>query len=544
MKKILALALAAMMLLALMPTVLAEAPAWEPFAENVSITIPVYDRGQAGVPNVESNYWTQWIQENFGDKYNITVNYVAIPRTDVMTKYSMLAAAEDLPTVLMEYDYPKVAQWAADGYMTEFNMDDFAAFAPTYYNRMVENNQLGFTKLNGETYLVAALRPYYDTAYTFQTFVRMDWLKQVGYDHVPVTTTEFNDAMQKIKDAGIAAHPAGGVMVTGVGSDQNYAWRTWPLDETEWAMYGDYNIPSLGWDPNYRLLKNENDKYNSGLLNPEYYLTGTEDEKTNFINGEYYQYAAYISSSMDWLNAFYEANPDAELAIAPVSGAIDEAYGTTPGYRTDNPFGMMVGFSAFASEDQIKAAWMYMEWLTQPENLFAFQWGVEGENFNYDENGLPVAVSDYDGQYKQGFSNNKDYWCITIEARNAGSIEDMIKNNLPHDLPQDFTEDVIQWYYDKVAVKNAGWAIDNAKWSVTMEAEGEYQTALVNLYKEYRDKLTMCAPEEFDALYAQYAQEYLDAGYQEIIDERAEQFAAGNSTSILNVTAEPVDLGK
>ena len=544
MKKILALALAAMMLLALMPTVLAEAPAWEPFAENVSITIPVYDRGQAGVPNVESNYWTQWIQENFGDKYNITVNYVAIPRTDVMTKYSMLAAAEDLPTVLMEYDYPKVAQWAADGYMTEFNMDDFAAVAPTYYNRMVENNQLGFTKLNGETYLVAALRPYYDTAYTFQTFVRMDWLKQVGYDHVPVTTTEFNDAMQKIKDAGIAAHPAGGVMVTGVGSDQNYAWRTWPLDETEWAMYGDYNIPSLGWDPNYRLLKNENDKYNSGLLNPEYYLTGTEDEKTNFINGEYYQYAAYISSSMDWLNAFYEANPDAELAIAPVSGAIDEAYGTTPGYRTDNPFGMMGGFSAFAREDQSKAAWMYMEWLTQPENLFAFQWGVEGENFNYDENGLPVAVSDYDGQYKQGFSNNKDYWCITIEARNAGSIEDMIKNNLPHDLPQDFTEDVIQWYYDKVAVKNAGWAIDNAKWSVTMEAEGEYQTALVNLYKEYRDKLTMCAPEEFDALYAQYAQEYLDAGYQEIIDERAEQFAAGNSTSILNVTAEPVDLGK
>jgi putative aldouronate transport system substrate-binding protein len=544
MKKFLALALAAIMLLGMMSFASAETPAWEPFAENVSITIPVYDRGQAGVPNVEDNYWTKWIQENFGDKYNITVNYVAIPRSDVMTKYSMLAAAEDLPTVLMEYDYPKVAQWAADGYLAEFNMDDFAAVAPTYYNRMVENNQLAFTKLNGETYLVAALRPYYDTSYTFQTFVRMDWLKQVGYDHVPATTTEFNDAMQKIKDAGIAKYPAGGTMITGVGSDQNYAWRTWPLDEKEWAMYGDYNIPSLGWDPNYRLLKNENYKYNAGLTNPEYYLIGTEDDKTNFINGENYSYGGYISASMDWLNAFYEANPDAELAIAPVSTQIDETYGTNPGYRTDNPFGMMVGFSSFATEDQIKAAWMYMEWLTQPENLFTFQWGFEGENYNLDENGLPKAVSDYAGEYKQGFSNNKDYWCITIEARQAGTIEDLIKNNLPHDLPQDFTEDIIQWYYDKVAVKDAGWAIDNAKWSVTMEAEGEYQTVLVNLYKEYRDKLTMCAPEEFDALYAQYAQEYLDAGYQEIIDERAEQFAAGNSTSILNVTSEPVVLDK
>jgi hypothetical protein len=64
------------------------------------------------------------------------------------------------------------------------------------------------------------------------------------------------------------------------------------------------------------------------------------------------------------------------------------------------------------------------------------------------------------------------------------------------------------------------------------------------LYKEARDKLTMCAPEEFDTLYAQYAQEYLDAGYQEVIDERAAAWEAGNSTHMLNQTAEEVDLTK
>ncbi len=540
MKKMLALLLTAALLLSLAPLSLADAPAWEPFAENVSITIPVYDRGQAGVPNVESNYWTNWIQENFGNKYNITVNYVAIPRTDVMTKYSMLAAAQDLPTVLMEYDYPKVTQWASDGYLATFNMDDFAAVAPTYYNRMVANNQLTYTQINGETYFCAALRPYYDTTYTFQNFVRLDWLEQIGYDHIPVTTTDYNEAMLKIKEAGIAEYPAGGVMITGLGSDQNYAWRTWPLDEKEWAMYGDYNTPALGWEPNYKLLKNENYKYNAGLTNPEYYLTGTEDEKTNFINGKTYSYGGYISANMDWLTAFYQANPDAKLAIAPVNTEIDEVAGSNPGYRTDNPFGMMVGFSAFATEDQIKAAWMYMEWLTQEENLFTFQWGIENENYKLDENGLPVTVSDYNGDYKMGFSNNKDYWCITVEARQAGTIEDIISNNLPHDLPQDFTADVIAWYHDKEAVRDAGWAIDNAKFSVSMEAEAEYQTVLVNLYKEYRDKLTMCSPEEFDALYAEYAQAYLDAGWQEIIDERAAQYEAGFSTHLLNQTATEI----
>ncbi len=546
MKKILALILTAALLLSLLPAAVAEgsAPAWEPFAENVSITIPVYDRGQAGVPNVEDNYWTKWIQTNFGDKYNITVNYVAIPRTDVMTKYSMLAAADDLPTVLMEYDYPKVTQWAGDGYLQTFDMDAFAAVAPTYYNRMVANNQLTYTQINGETYFAAALRPYYDTSYTFQTFVRQDWLEQIGYDHVPVDVSDYNAAMLKIKEAGIAEHPAGGVMVSGVGADQNYAWRTWPLDEKEWAMYGDYNTPALGWEPNKKFLKNENEKYNNGVLNPEYYLTSNEDEKTNFINGKTYSYAAYISANMDWLTAFYEANPDAKLAIAPVVSKIDEATGTNPGYRTDNPFGMMIGFSKDATEDQLKAAWMYMEWLTQEENLFTFQWGIEGQNYNKGEDGLPVSVSDYEGESKMGFSNNKDYWCITIEARQAGTIEDIIKNNLPHDLPQDFTNDVIAWYYDKVKVRDAGWAIDNAKFSVTMEKEAEYQTVLVEKYKEFRDKLTMCKPEEFDALYAQFAQEYLDAGWQEIIDERAAAYEAGNTTHMLNQTATEVDLSK
>ena len=543
-RKILALVLASLMLLALIPAASAETAAqWEPFAENVSITIPVYDRGQAGVPNVESNTWTQWIQENFGNKYNITVNYVAIPRTDVMTKYSLLAAGEQLPTVLMEYDYPKVTQWAADGYLTTFNMDDFAAVAPTYYQRMVDNNQLTYTQINGETYFVAAYRPYYDTSYTFQSFVRMDWLKKVGYDHVPANQAEYLDAMRKIKEAGIAEHPCGGVMITGVGSDQNYSYREWPLNEEEWAKYGDYNIPSLGWTPNYNLLKYENMKYNEGLTNPEYYLLSGEDDKSAFINGETYQYGGYISAAMDWLTAFYEANPDAELAIVPVNGKVDAEAGTTPGYRTDNPFGMMVGFSKDATPDQLKAAWMYMEWLTQPENLFTFQWGFEGDNFNYVD-GLPVSVSDYKGEHTMGFNNNKDYWCITLEARQAGTIEDVISNNLPHDLPQDFTQDVIGWYYDKCKVRDAGWAIANALYSVSMEAEAEYQTTLVNLYKEYRDKLTMCPADQFDALYQEYAQAYLDAGYQEVIDERAAAYAAGNSTHLLNQTAEEVDLSK
>ena len=170
MKRIVSLFLALVMCLGLLNIAAAEEAtgmaAWTPFEERVTITVPVYDRSKAGYPAVDDNYWTQWIQKEFGDKWNIEVDYVAIPRGDVMTKYSMLIAAKQTPTIMMEYDYPKVAQWATDGAMQTIDLEKFAAVAPTYYGKMVENNQLNYTDINGETYFVLSERPYYNTGYT------------------------------------------------------------------------------------------------------------------------------------------------------------------------------------------------------------------------------------------------------------------------------------------------------------------------------------------------------------------------------------------
>ena len=374
---------------------------WEPFAENVTLQVPVYDRGLDGVPDVTNNYWTQWIQENFGDQWNITVEFVPITRNDAMTDYALLASAGTLPTMLMEFDYPKLSQWANDGYLTAFDMNEFAAVAPTYYNRMIELNQLQYSAMEDNTYFVFAERPYSDTNYTYQVFVRMDWLEEVGYDHVPATREEYLDAMQKIMDAGICEHPDGAWMLTGnAGPDQNDAFRTYPLDEREWAMYGDYNIVAMSWDANKELLRAKNEEYSLGITNPEYYVTDTETAKANFVNGNSYWYGGYISGNMDFLTAFYEQNPDGKLAIQPA----DYLYGSSCAYRAENPFGIIVGFSSTATEDEIRAAWMYLEWMSQEDILFTLQWGIEGENYTLDGDGNPVSTGDYNGESKQGYN--------------------------------------------------------------------------------------------------------------------------------------------
>ncbi len=491
-----------------------EAPAvagidgWSAFDEKVTLRIPVYDRGAEGIDPVDSNDLTEWVQKNFGDKYNITLEYEPITRSDVMTSYALLAASSELPTILMEYDYPKVTQWANDGYMNPISLDDFKQVAPNYYNRMVELNQLQYTEVNQDTYFVLAERPYFNTPYTFCTFVRLDWLKQVGYDHVPKSYQEYTEAMDKIMAAGIAEHPAGGSMVTSAYV-ANYGFRDYPVNAEEWAMYSSLGTASLSWKPTYELIKRANAEYSAGYTNPEYYITDLEVAKANFVNGKTYSYGGYMSASVDWLTSFYAANPTAELAIASNYGAVDGTVMEFPQVRSDNPYGMTIGFSSAATEDELKAAWMYLEWCTQPDILNQLQHN-EWNNFN----------------------NSKDYWCVTIESIKMDTIEESIAAISPQGLPQDFTQDIINNYYELKEIADAGHAYTDPAIGVTIDAESEYNATLLSLYIEYYDKLVMCNPSEFDTLYQELSQEYLDAGYKAIIDQRLAAYKAGNTTKL------------
>lgn len=69
------------------------------FPENVTIQIPVYDRGFENW-NPTDNYYTRWIQSEFGDKYNVTVKYVAIARSNEVQDFNQMIAAGNAPTII------------------------------------------------------------------------------------------------------------------------------------------------------------------------------------------------------------------------------------------------------------------------------------------------------------------------------------------------------------------------------------------------------------------------------------------------------------
>lgn len=517
-------------------TVAPEVPGIEGFKKfdkTVEITVPVYDRSKEGYPAVDDNYWTKWIQTNFGDKYNVKVTYVAIPRNDVMTKYSLLIAADDTPTIMMEYDYPKVAQWANDGAMQEISLGEFAKVAPDYYGAMVKNNQLGYTDINGKTYFVLTERPYYNTTFTYATFVRMDWLKKVGYTKVPQSYAEFTDAIDKIMKAGLTDIGPVFKWLPNAAYVQNFGYRDIPVKEEEWIMHSSLGTASLSWEPTRKLLKRENAEYNKGYYSSEFYLNVDDKQaKSDFINGKIFSFGGYMSANVDWLTSFYEKNPTAELAIQSVDQSNEPGVMDKAQIRADNPFGMIVGFSSLADKDQLKAAWMLMEWMYQEENLFVLENGIEGVTYTKDANGLPVVDGNYRGPEMLNHNMNIDMTCLIHASKKVGTIEQTITALAPQGLPQDFTQALIDNYYSLKKVADDKRAYSDPVFAVAIQSESEYSATLLNLYKEYYVQLVKAKPEEFEALYKDLSQKYLDAGYQEIIDERLAAYKAGNTTKL------------
>ena len=511
-------------------TTVAGMDGWTKFDSQVTLKIPVYDRGGSsnGVADVVNNDWTAWVQEQFGDAWNVKVEYVPITRSDVLTTYALLAADQNLPTICAEYDYPKMTQWINDGYLVPYDMEQFKTVAPTYYQRMVDSGLVGMTQVGGEDYLAFGTRAYGFSTYSWATFYRLDWVKAAGYDKFPEKLSDQIECFKKIKELGLCEYPLGGTRVTGAGVDQNHAYRDYPQDEVLWATTGDYGIPALSTEAQKRELKVINEEYNLGLIDPEFYLKETADAQADFINGKSFQWGTYLSSTISTLESFYAENPNGEVGLMVCPGYVtDDAYHWSTAYRAGLNLGAYVGFSSMASEEEKLAAMMYLEWLAQPETLFTFQWGVEGKNFEYVD-GDPVAIS----TEGMGHNSNVDYWMLVEAIKSIGDIKKDCAAISPQNLPVDFTEDIIANYNGQLDVYNKGFANVDCYFSTAIEAEAEYAPVLYSKYEEYRNQLTMCPVEEFDALYDELSQKYLKDGYQAVIDGRKAAFDAGQGTHL------------
>lgn len=486
------------------------------FENNVTIQIPVYDRAFEGW-NVADNYWTKWVQSEFGDKYNVTVEYVAIGRSTEVNDYNQMLAAGTAPDIIFHYDMPQAVSYYSQGAMQPLDLEEIKYYAPTYYEMTSEMTET-YGQMDGENYFFFAQRP---VAYNYVTLIRKDWMEKVGVE-MPTNLAEYNEMLSKWKEAGLGK--GGGSLVQN-NFTYSYPFREWPIKEEERNLYSDLSIADLTWAPTKEYLQNLNYEYNNGLIDPEFYLK-TEDAqvKADFVAGKTGTYAVYLTSNTDIISSLKANCPDAELAVLAPEALSPE--GKMPQQRAYWPFGMIMGINSTTSAEERAALWMYLEWMMQDDNLFKLQNGVEGQNYNLDADGLAVQVADFAGESALSQNNNKDYWCLWTESAQYDDEDLNYKANIANWAPEGY-EYLIEDAYDYYKATEEYYTPD-ALFTVTLEKVAEYKTDLNELWKELYVQCVLAPESEFEATYEKACETYLDAGYQEILDEKQEQLDAGS----------------
>lgn len=485
------------------------------FPETVTIQIPVYDRAFEGW-NVTDNYYTQWIQSEFGDKYNVNVEYVAIGRGTEVQDFMQLIAAGNAPDIIFHYDMPAAVKYYSEGAMQAIDLDEVAFYAPTYYANMKDTIEK-YGKLDDQNIFFFAEREA--IYYNWVTLIRQDWLDAVGAE-MPTNRAELEEVARKWKEAGLGTLAE----TLKVGSfTMEYPFFDDSISTEDYAKYLDLNVAPFTWKPTEDYLRTLNAEYNEGIIDQEFYLrTDDAAAKAEFVAGNVGTYSFYINSSTDVITSLLANDPDAKVAVLNPGAASPTGNNY---YYEYPPYGMIMGMNTDSTPEERAAVWMFLDWMSQPENLFYLQNGVEGENYTM-EDGIAVPVADFAGESKLSQNNNKDYWCLVAEVANYGDEEKNFKANLRTLAPAGY-EDLIQDSYD-YAKANEQYGVITPIFTQAVDATNDYSADLNAMWQEFSTDLITCAPEEFDEKYQEYCQEYLDGGYQEILDEKASLYESGS----------------
>jgi ABC-type glycerol-3-phosphate transport system substrate-binding protein len=487
------------------------------FPQRVTIEIPVYERAFEGW-NVSDNYWTRWIQKEFGDKYNVTVKYVPITRNAEVQDFTQLLASHRAPDIIFHYDMPQALAYYNEGVMQEVNYDEISRYAPTYWKYSGQTIQQ-YGAIDGKKMFFFAERPAADN---YTTLIRKDWVEKAGYKVEDLKDLEtFNAMLVKWRDLGLGKY---GTNLVKDNFTYSYAFRDWPINTSERTLYSELSVADFTWKPTRDYLKNMNYMYNNNLMDKEFYLRDTDAKwKAEFVAGRIGNYGFYLANNTDVISALKANNPGADVAILPPGATVPK--GKVPQGRAYWPFGMIMGINYESTSQERIAVWMFLEWMSQQNNLFTLQNGAAGQSYNLND-GIPVKIAGFKGESALSQNNNKDYWCLVTEGYRYADENVFWRVNRAAWAPpgnEALADAVIANYRG-----TAQYRTPDALFTVNLSRVSEYKADLNALWQRLYVQCVTAPEAQFEAVYATASKTFLDSGYQAILDEKQKAIAAGN----------------
>ncbi|MFM9279668.1 extracellular solute-binding protein [Paenibacillus jiagnxiensis] len=476
--------------------------------------VEMFDRGNApaGAGPVTDNFWTQWIQENFGDPNNIKMEFVPVPRNQEVDKLNVLIATGDAPDIVFTYSNNTVYSYAKDGGLTDLGpiIDEYGSNLKEFLGEEV----LKYGIINGVQYTILAKRPL---QHMQASYIRKDWLDKLGLP-VPTTTEQFYDTLKafKEKDPGqvgskLIPYDFSEIYSSAIASPATLisSFNDSVSEEDFYALSPALNTPELmrpGYKEGVRFVNQLNAE---GLINSNFALDKDgkkfESDVANGYVGAFTALAAHPSllGTGQVFDTLKQNVPGAEyVAMDPFT----DKEGKTPKMMYD-PIGMhiMIPKSSKHAAEAVK----YLDWMAQQDILFTLQNGIEGQHYTL-ENGYPKAITT--DEAKKTFYNNQDI-AIISNGKDFGSLEKNIEA-AGYQFPG----------YEEIAMQPIRYALKDGYtypyFNRPIDSEIKYGTTLISKATETVVKSIVASRDQFNSIYDAGVNEYLKLGGQAVMDER------------------------
>jgi putative aldouronate transport system substrate-binding protein len=467
----------------------------------VELKVEVFDRATPGY-QPDNNYWTRWIQKQFGTPNNIKMKFIPVIRLQEIDKLNILMASNDAPDIVFTYDLFTVYNYVRYGGLTELTapLNKYGKRLKKYLGKDV----LKAGVFNGRQYAIPSKRALYGA---LNGFIRKDWLDKLGLP-LPKTTQEWYRTMKAFKEKdpgkmGSRTIPFG--LLTDV---QNIIWSSRLLLDSfkkkmtvnESKYLPDWLMP--GFKDGMRFM---NKLYNEGLISPEFAL-----DKDS---------ATYKKDIQQGRIGYFINNFDFPYRITP--GLVTELKKNVPGAQLVpcDPFVnsrgkhyKMVydkyGFYILIpkSSKRVAEAIKYLNWMAKPAVRDFLVNGKKGIHYKKLRQGVPVNI------LVDGPKRLTTDIALIVNGKDFGNTKKNIRAGA-FGCPG-FEKEWIQSY--KMSVSGDTYQIPK----YPIESEAKLKRSLYEKEAEIFVKSLVVKPAEFDRTYDRLVREYLKMGGQRVINDR------------------------
>lgn len=498
------------------------------FAETRTITVEVYNRENDGGSDPTNNMYTEYIKKGMLEDHNVQVEFVSVPRWTEVEQINNLLAAGDAPDICVTYDYPTIQTYANMGGVLDLApyLEDYKSELPNLWDWLGEMNL--YWDKDPETGTVWGIEAKLATSNRICTFVRKDWLETLNMDP-PTTKQEFEDMLIAFRDNADKLLGADAANMIPYSVSFDVGWRAATLIESfidpaisdrEYYVNGfdDRKLTQEGTKEAVRLL---NKWYNEGLLWDDFalYKSGdsTEDDmmKAGYVGAFTHNWDYPFRNGEDSINASLQRIVGDNAAYIAVD-CFEDKNGTYTKF-VPGPIDRKIFFPA--TNDEPLACMLYLDWISDPEHIEYLQIGDEGVTHNVLADGAVETVA-ATGDAIQNSGMNIDY---TITC-NGLKLADEEKTAISRAHNYAGIDAAIVHNADEIAQTDmkVGKNVNVG----AIAAEEGMGTVLSEKRDIVYDNAVKAAVADFDKVWDQGIQDYLDAGGQAIMDERAEKWVA------------------